>query len=207
MTKDEALDLALEALEMADELEEGYGVDFKKYGLKVDKDIHAKYATAITAIKQARSAPTSADYAMGYAEGFNDGCKPAPVQEPVDSIQVSKVWWDNEKLMTKPIPFVEFYKAAQPAPVPLTDEQARDMPDCWVVVKNGQILATHDEPCHHDGIQAVRYAPAAQRQWVGLTDDDVRKINQEVWGYVSADHTRMRGYAHAIEAKLKEKNT
>jgi type V secretory pathway adhesin AidA len=49
--------------------------------------------------------------------------------------------------------------------------------------------------------------PAAQRQWVGLTDDDVRKINQEVWGYVSADHTRMRGYAHAIEAKLKEKNT
>ena len=49
-----------------------------------------------------------------------------------------------------------------PAPVPLTDEQARDMPDCWVVVKNGQILATHDGPSHYDGIQAVRYAPAAQ---------------------------------------------
>jgi hypothetical protein len=49
--------------------------------------------------------------------------------------------------------------------------------------------------------------PAAQRQWVGLTDDDVRKINQEVWGYVSADHARMRAYARAIEAKLKEKNT
>jgi hypothetical protein len=48
--------------------------------------------------------------------------------------------------------------------------------------------------------------PAAQRQWVGLTDDEVRKINQEVWGYVSADHARMRRYAHAIEAKLKEKN-
>jgi hypothetical protein len=52
---------------------------------------------------------------------------------------------------------------AQPAPVVLTDEQARDMPDCWVVVKNGQILATHDGPSHYDGIQAVRYAPAAQR--------------------------------------------
>jgi hypothetical protein len=46
-----------------------------------------------------------------------------------------------------------------------------------------------------------------KRTWVGLTDDDVRKINQEVWGYVSADHTRMRGYACAIEAKLKELNT
>ncbi len=46
----------------------------------------------------------------------------------------------------------------------------------------------------------------AQRTWVGLTDEDVRKINQEVWGYVSADHARMRGYARAIEAKLKEKN-
>jgi hypothetical protein len=57
MTRDEALKLALEALEMAHELEEGYGVDFKKYGLEFDKDIRAKYATAITAIKQARSAP------------------------------------------------------------------------------------------------------------------------------------------------------
>ena len=57
MNKDEALDLALEALEMADELEEGYGVDFKKYGLKVDKDIRAKYEKALAAIKQALAAP------------------------------------------------------------------------------------------------------------------------------------------------------
>jgi len=55
--KDEALKLALEALEMAHELEEGYGIDFKKYGLEFDKDIRAKYATAITAIKQALAAP------------------------------------------------------------------------------------------------------------------------------------------------------
>jgi hypothetical protein len=46
----------------------------------------------------------------------------------------------------------------------------------------------------------------AQRQWVGLTDEEVRKVNKEVWGYVSADHSRMRGYARAIEAKLREKN-
>ena len=47
---------------------------------------------------------------------------------------------------------------------------------------------------------------AQRKPWVGLTDEDTRKINQEVWGYVSADHTRMWDYARAIEAKLKEKN-
>ena len=29
-------------------------------------------------IEQATTQPTSADYAMGYAGGFNDACKPAP---------------------------------------------------------------------------------------------------------------------------------
>jgi hypothetical protein len=57
-----------------------------------------------------------------------------------------------------------YYTTPPAAPVPLTDEQVRYMPDCWVVVKNGRIIATHDEPCHHDGIQAVRYAPAAPVQ-------------------------------------------
>ena len=47
----------------------------------------------ITAIKQARS---------------------APVQEPADGTQVSKVWWDGEKLMAKPIPLEDLYR---PAPV------------------------------------------------------------------------------------------
>ena len=55
-------------------------------------------------------------------------------------------------------------------------------------------------------VEPLEETNAAQRQWVGLTDDEVRKINQKVWGYVSADHARMRGYACAIEAKLKEKN-
>jgi hypothetical protein len=44
-------------------------------------------------------------------------------QEPVDSTQISKVWWDGEKLMEKPIPFVEFYKPAQRTWVGLTHEE------------------------------------------------------------------------------------
>ena len=36
-----------------------------------------------------RAAPaTSADYAMGYAEGFNDACKPAPVVPEGDMVMV-----------------------------------------------------------------------------------------------------------------------
>jgi hypothetical protein len=69
-----------------------------------------------------------------------------------------------------------------------------------------EIYSHYREPLQ-PGDKLYTTPPAAQRQWVGLTPEDVRKINQEVWGYVSADHARMRGYAHAIEAKLQEKNT
>ena len=30
--------------------------------------------------------------------------------QPADGTQVSKVWWDGEKLMAKPIPLVDFYQ-------------------------------------------------------------------------------------------------
>ena len=62
MTKEEALKLALEALENAE-----YG-DYDKKELN----------EAITAIKEALAQPTSGDYALGYAEGFNDACKRQP---------------------------------------------------------------------------------------------------------------------------------
>lgn len=43
-----------------------------------------------------------------------------------------------------------------------TPEVAQPDPDCWVVVKNGKIVATHDEPCHLNGTEAVRYVPAVK---------------------------------------------
>jgi hypothetical protein len=90
--KDEALDLALEALEY----------------LMTNKTIHYTYRDkaeeAITAIKQARALDKKADNARELGLDY----------EPADGTQVSKVWWDGEKLMAKPIPLVDFY---QPAPV------------------------------------------------------------------------------------------
>ena len=43
-------------------------------------------------------------------------------------------------------------------------------------------------------------SPPAQRTWVGLTDEELRKLCEEFWLYP-------RKLLQAIEAKLKEKNT
>jgi hypothetical protein len=119
------------------------------------------------------------------------------VPEPSKPAPVQSCYCPNCEAMGKELAALK----EQPA-VPLTDERARDIPDCWVVIKDGRIIATHDEPCHHDGIQAVRYAPAAQRQFVGLTDKEMNDITcGMVKGWV------MEQLARAIEAKLKEKNT
>jgi len=63
----EALKLALEALQWS----------------KPHKDAVITHSEAITAIVEALAQPTSGDYALGYAEGFNDACKPAQPVQPV----------------------------------------------------------------------------------------------------------------------------
>jgi hypothetical protein len=96
MTKDEALKLALEALHYCEAL---------------NRPVHEQKIHAIKAIKEALDEcdedeliiryhemtikrlekrieeltvqPTSGDYALGYAEGFNDACKPKPAKEAV----------------------------------------------------------------------------------------------------------------------------
>jgi hypothetical protein len=67
MTKDEALKLALDAMQRIDAflIRRGYS------GLTPQEE------EVIAAIEAALAQPTSGDYALGYAEGFNDACKPA----------------------------------------------------------------------------------------------------------------------------------
>jgi hypothetical protein len=57
MTDRQLLQQALDALKIADELCDGHGVDFKEYGLKVDKDIQRKYKKAITALRERLAQP------------------------------------------------------------------------------------------------------------------------------------------------------
>ena len=118
--KEEALKLALEALE--------------RYQVK--RQDFDRFADEITAIKQALAldkkaenarelgldyepAPTSADYAMGYAEGFNDGCKPAPAPGYCKQCKQYSI--------EEPLP------AAQPTWIGLTDEEIEQgCKESWV---------------------------------------------------------------------------
>lgn len=60
MTTTEALKLALDALD-----------EFCELGAII-RPLEVR-----DALREALAEPTSAEYAMGYAEGFNDACKPA----------------------------------------------------------------------------------------------------------------------------------
>jgi hypothetical protein len=60
--------------------------------------------------------------------------------------------------------------------------------------------------CYHCGeIDDVQKPtpPAAQRTWVGLDEDDIRKLYGKDLNYRDGNYVR---YAMAVEARLKEKN-
>jgi hypothetical protein len=133
MTKDEALDLALEALET-------YWGKAEHRRTKED-EYHAQ--EAITAIKQARS---------------------APVQEPLEYWNAVEGWVKIDEV-----------------------REHFDSVGCGTIYKNA-------------GEDRVPLYTAAQRQWVGLTDEERTEIRRE-------HYARTLPLMDAVEAKLKEKNT
>jgi hypothetical protein len=158
--KDEALKLALEVMHDQGDV----GVD--------------EWIAAEAAIKQALAAPTSAEYAMGYAEGFNDGCKPAPTVRPVAFLANGtrfKISYDSRQ------------SGGQIHGIP------PELGGRWVA------FVEAEDDCH----LKLATPPAAQRQWVGLTDEEIEKACVPL-GAAILSFTEV---ARAIEAKLKEKNT
>jgi hypothetical protein len=160
MTKDEALDLALAALTRyvnEDDICEGMPGN--------EPWVETKYMgeAAITAIKQALALDKKAENARELGLDY----------EPADGTQVSKVWWDGEKLMAKPIPLEDIY---QPAPV--------QEPDCVSVPRDlvgaacAAIEGKRDAPKTLE--QLRRYTtgdlstPPAAQPAVPLTDDTRR---------------------------------
>ena len=224
MTKDEALDLALEALLRSKRaVSEDLDLASCAYGSN-DPDGHrytdAKKALstlkqAITAIKQARS---------------------APVQEPVDSVQAignlmfALTTWKATTSKTAPAAWKKLLQACadmvateQPAPVQscycpnceamskelaalkehLTEEKKVELAtnwfaEDWAITKAVGML--HD----YDRLLRSATPPAAQRK--PLTDELLRKMHHEDEFGLFCDYDEFEQIARAIEAKFKEKN-
>jgi len=62
----------------------------------------------------------------------------------------------------------------------------------------------------HKAITALRQALETEREWVGLTADEIWKCNKAsgsaVEFHICVEHQNVLDFAEAIEAKLKEKN-
>jgi hypothetical protein len=69
---------------------------------------------------------------------------------------------------------------------------------------------TRQQRSHHFATCKARPAPEvkpfAQRTWVGLSDEEAVQTWEGVIKYAPSD-VRIKDFARAIEAKLKEKNT
>jgi hypothetical protein len=255
MTKDEALDKALEALEKLTDTEQTYEA------LDLGDE-------AITAIKQARAAQPAPGMAVQALAGEiiealladeKDGgydltagmfgpafsklvrrwanaewattppAQPAPVAEGVKLMQMldalvkkysdqlyegkgAKVANDFEL----DVAAIRLTVAAQPAPVqePVARIDALADNDCayayadgWnACVEHHKTIAKATPPAQPAPVQecfwkreGYKECPAAQRQWVGLTDE-------ERWVIFEKNQTT-NSVINAIEAKLKEKNT
>ena len=173
MTTEETLDLALEALKIA--RDQIVDPEYAPIGWSV-----SRLDEVLSIGRQARS---------------------APVQEPVDSVQAignlmfALTTWKATTSKTAPAAWKKLLQACtdmvateQPAPVqePIGYFTVNDY-DMWE-----QIDGTSGKPLYE--------RPAAQRQWVGLTDEE----RKEIWKGCDPTHA---GYVTAlVEAKLKERN-
>jgi len=189
MNKDKALDLALEALE---ELQPD---DAYPYSLQ---------SKAITAIKQARSAPVQEPV---IKQGWDVDTlldKPAaPVQELYIAPDLSILkhsdncrYWDESEFCTcgaTEYHELHYWKTKALAQ-PVQEPRGYQWLDTSVFRKK---LPKNAEPDAWNALYTT--PPAAQRPFVGLTDDEVIKCTP-TWGGTVED------VARAIEAKLKEKN-
>jgi hypothetical protein len=212
MTKDEALALALEALEGMDILFSPLSRDCTQYNA-IDRA-----REAITAIQQARSAPVQGN------SGLTNRYTASPVQEPVAWMTQARNFvhvMEFTEAEAKLYGWVPVYTAppAQPAPVqePVAFFDPQGKGFYWA--KPTQITA----PVTVDVEPLPLYTtpPAAQRPFVGLTDEMVtaaaRALNKrqaEACGVDKNDHWKFYGddikedARAALEAahNIKEKN-
>jgi hypothetical protein len=228
MTKDEALDLALEALGLYQAAGFGNSTDFNK-----QHDAFYKAQTAIIAIKQARALDKKAENARELGLDYEPPCKtgsqctskceqcvepaqPAPVQDKVTLIQTN-VGIGNRAM--------EAYEAAKERDradrsAPVQEPVAWMYEDMMGLVgvrvqKEKPIVARPVTPLYTTppgGRQSEDCLTAAQRQsarsaWVGLTDEEVmnatRKEGHELLDFIYEYGTGSEGTEERVVAICK----
>jgi hypothetical protein len=115
----------------------------------------------------------------------------------------------NEPLLHQPAPVmtdekgrpVSFWggKSVEPIAQPAPVQPVWIQPDHLQKAQKAPFLCRVEPHKRDDFVPLYTTPPAAQRQWVGLTDAEVMQT-------MSGDWTSQFYFARAIEAKLKEKN-
>jgi hypothetical protein len=188
MSKDEALDLALEALKKISKTM--YHIETPPVE-SLEEQMRRIADKAITAIKQARSAPVQEPVATLWQHGETGRTR---ITMPGDITDCDARWFKAADLYTTP--------PAQPAPVqpvqePVAIYQYQPSNGSWI--DQDKFSYDYNVRLNQATVRIVYTTPpAAQRQWTGLTDEEIYDCDE-------ANACRS-ALAYAIEAKLKEKN-
>jgi hypothetical protein len=207
MTK-EVLTLALEALKYSDTV---FYPQTKIAIAAIEKALANHIEDNLVMVAQ----PTPAEYAMGYAEGFNDACKPQG--EPVGKLQEPTVVGG---LVLKQGPDYErgFVDGMQKQMQSSVDKAVNAMAQ----PKQGEPVA-YFNPQVKGGFYWAKptkitapvtvsvepipfYTTPPQRTWVGLTDEEIIDVIHPLVMADMPDEATDYEIARAIEAKLKDKN-
>ena len=187
MTQD-IISMALEALEMAAELQEDQRIDFKKYGLKQDEDIGVKYEEAITSLRKALAQQDEMREVLRKL-GFGSQCP--------ESIGITLRRWRDG--------YAAALAQEEQEPVAFADRISFDQ-----AMKSGKGHDVWPEAGDYEARTGrklrVLYTQTPRREWRGLSDEEIAQVLG--FGDYTARSTEvtLTGIARAIEAKLKEKN-
>lgn len=147
MTKDEALDLALELRELADRFSEGW-----HDGIKIDASDIMLLSMAASQIEQASSAPVQEPVATLWQHGETGRTR---ITMPGDITDCDARWFKAADLYTTP-------------PAAPVQEPVWIQPDHLQKAKTAPFLCRVEPNKRDDFVPLYTTPPAAQRQWVGL---------------------------------------